>query len=150
MAAVPSMLTYRRNFRPSEEFPQPHAILAASVICADTDEEAEDLALSVAFAFFSLYTGRSHGPLLSPAEVKAKTQTLGEQERAVFKSIGDRHIVGSPATALAKLIPLIEQTRADELMILTMVHNHAARLHSYDLLAKSFEVEVVRAVAQPL
>lgn len=140
-AAVQAMNLYRDGFKPSAEFPQPHAILAASVICADTDEEAEELALSVTFAFFSLYAGLPHGPMRSPEEVKA--YRLTDEEHRVFQSVRARHIVGSPSTVQAQLEPLIAQTRADELMILTMVHDHAARRHSYDLLAQLFAVEPV-------
>jgi luciferase family oxidoreductase group 1 len=140
-AAVQAMNMYRDGFKPSAEFPEPHAILAASVICADTDEEAEDLALSVTFAFFSLYAGLTPGPMRSPEEVKA--YRLTDEEHRVFQSVRDRHIVGSPATVQKKLMPLIDQTRADELMILTMTHDHAARRHSYDLLAELFAVEPV-------
>lgn len=137
--AVPAMNLYRAQFKPSEQFAEPHAILAASVICADTDEEAEDLALSVAFAFFSLHAGIRSGALPSPAEVKMYRFT--EHEQQLFKSIKDRHIIGSPETVCSKLIPLVNQTQADELMVLTMVHDHAARLHSYELLAQVFQIE---------
>ncbi len=137
-AAVPAMTMYRRMFQPSAEFPEPHAILAASVICAETDEAAHDLALSVAFAFFSLYARLPQMSLLSPEEVKA--YTLDPQQQAIFNAIRDRHIIGSPQTVHAHLTQLIEQTHADELMVLTMVHDHAARLRSYDLLADGFGV----------
>jgi luciferase family oxidoreductase group 1 len=138
--AVPAMKLYRDGFKPSVEFPQPHAILAASIICADTDAEAEDLALSVQHAFLSIQTGRS-GPLASPAEVRAAPLTA--MERMQLNAIRDRHIVGSPATVREQIMPLIEQSQADELMILTMVHDHEARRHSYDLLAELFEVQPV-------
>jgi alkanesulfonate monooxygenase SsuD/methylene tetrahydromethanopterin reductase-like flavin-dependent oxidoreductase (luciferase family) len=62
---------------------------------------------------------------------------------------GGVEIVGSPATVMARLTPLLEQSQADELMILTMVHDHAARLHSYDLLADAFNVEPVGAAGVP-
>jgi luciferase family oxidoreductase group 1 len=137
-AAVQAMTLYREQFTPSAEFPEPHSILAASVISADTDEEADDLALSVSYAFFSLYVGRPSGPMPSPEQVKAVQ--MNDYERHVFQSVRDRHIVGSPATVMAKLQPLIEQTQADELMVLTMVHSHEARKHSYELLAEAFEV----------
>lgn len=146
-AAIPAMHMYRNNFKPSDQFPEPHAILAASVICADTDEEAEDLALSVVYAFFSLHAGRKSGGLLSPEEVKA--QNLSEHERAVFDGVRERHIIGSPSTVKAQLLRLIERTKADELMILTMVHSHEARLHSYDLLAEAFEVEPIGEKVAP-
>ena len=43
-------------------------------------------------------------------------------------------------TAAARLTALIEATRADELMITTMAYDHAARLHSYELLAEAFAI----------
>lgn len=135
-AAVPAMTAYRERFTPSDEFPRPHAILAASVICADTDEEAEELALSVAFSFFSLFTGLKHGPLRRPADVRAFPFT--REQRAVFESIRERHIVGSPDTVRALLDPLLDRTQADELMVLTMVYDHGARLRSYELLANTY------------
>jgi alkanesulfonate monooxygenase SsuD/methylene tetrahydromethanopterin reductase-like flavin-dependent oxidoreductase (luciferase family) len=134
------MQQYRKDFRPSDEFPDPHAILAVSIISADTDEEAQDLALSVQYAFFSLQTGRS-GPLRSPAEIHALP--LSSLERAQMSVIGERHFVGSPETIRERIEPLIEQTEADELMILSMIHDHTARLHSYDLMAELFEVEPI-------
>ena len=138
--AVPAMNLYRDRFKPSPEFPQPHAILAVSIICADTDAEAEDLALSVQYAFLGIQSGRS-GALFSPAEVKAVPLTNTEQMQ--LDTIRDRHFIGSPATVHEQLMPLIEQTRADELMILAMVHDHEARRHSYDLLAELFELQPV-------
>jgi luciferase family oxidoreductase group 1 len=145
--AVSAMNLYRQHFTPSDEFPKPHAILAASVICADTDEEAQDLALSVAFSFYSLYAGLKHGPLKSPDEVKA--YRFSPDQQSLFQSIAARHIVGSPATVSARLSHMIEQTRADELMVLTMVYDHDARLHSYDLLAEVCQVEPVQTRPVP-
>jgi luciferase family oxidoreductase group 1 len=136
--AIQAMTTYRQGFQPSTQFPHPHAILAASVICADTDEEAERLALSVTFAFFSLQRGLPSSAMLSPAEVEA--YPLSGYDRMQLQAVRERHIVGSPATVLRQLTPLLEQTQADELMILSMVHDHTARKQSYDLLADVFEV----------
>jgi luciferase family oxidoreductase group 1 len=141
-AAIPAMQMYRREFQPSETFPKPDAILAVSAILADTDAEADDLALSVQYAFFSLQTGRS-GPMGSPEEVKSYNLTA--VERAQLNAIRGRHFVGSPATVRDQLMSLIEQTEADELMVLSMIHNHVARRHSYDLLAEMFEVQPVTA-----
>lgn len=137
-AAVPAMRAYRQHFSPSDMFTQPHAILAVSAICADTDAEAEELALPFAFSFFSLHTGRPSAAL-TPQEVRAYPFT--PDERALFQTLLQRHIYGSPATVLPRLQALIEQTQADELMVLTVVPDHAARLHSYGLLAAAFGVQ---------
>lgn len=137
-AAIPAMRGYRESFTPSEVFPHPHAILTVSAIAADTDAEANDLALSVQYAFLNLTQGRT-GPMLSPEEVM--NQPLGAFERQQMAAIAERHFIGSPATISERLLPLIEATHADELMILTMVHNHEARLRSYELMAELFEVQ---------
>jgi alkanesulfonate monooxygenase SsuD/methylene tetrahydromethanopterin reductase-like flavin-dependent oxidoreductase (luciferase family) len=59
-------------------------------------------------------------------------------ERAQIEASRARHIIGSPSVVRAQLDELIAQTGADELMITTMVHAHAERLHSYELLAELF------------
>ena len=50
----------------------------------------------------------------------------------------ERLVVGSMDTARKRLQSLIAATQADELMITTMVYDHAARRRSYELLAKAF------------
>jgi len=138
---IPVMKLYRQQFQPSDIFPEPHAILAASIIVADTDEEARRLALSVTYAFYSLYAGLERGPMKSPEEIESYVFTADEDD--LFQKIAARHIVGSPATVKARLDQLIDQSQADELMVLSMVYNHQARLHSYNLLAEAFEVESI-------
>ena len=49
-----------------------------------------------------------------------------------------RLVVGAPATVLTRLKPLIDDTWADELMVTTMIYDHAARRRSYELLAQAF------------
>ena len=49
-----------------------------------------------------------------------------------------RLFVGAPATVREQLAPLIAATKADELMVTTMIYDHAARRHSYELLAEAF------------
>ncbi len=143
-AAVPAMRSYRQSFQPSELFPQPHAILTVSAICADTDEEAEELALPFAFSFFSLAAGLPY-TVLSPEEVRAFPFT--PEQRALFEAMLQRHIFGSPATVARRVRTLIDQTQADELMALTVVLDHAARLRSYTLLADALGVQPVADAA---
>ena len=49
-----------------------------------------------------------------------------------------RVFVGAKATVLDRLGPMIEATKADEVMVTTMIYDHAARRHSYELLAEAF------------
>jgi luciferase family oxidoreductase group 1 len=133
--AVAAMSSYRRHFKPSPALPAPHAILAAAVVAADTDAVAEQLAATVDFN----YVRRSNGeylPLASPEEAAAYPYTPIDRERIEHNRT--RLFVGAPATVRARLDPLIAATQADELMITTMIYDHAARRRSYELMAASF------------
>ena len=67
-----------------------------------------------------------------------------DSERASIARNRSRLFVGSPATLMAKLQPMITASQADELMIITAVYDHEARKKSYDLLADAFGLAVGR------
>ena len=131
----PALRAYRESFRPSPRFPEPHVILGASVICADTDERAEFLSATLSLSWVQLRTGRL-GPLPSPEEALAYPYT--PEERAALAAYRALHIVGSPATVRPQIEALVEETGANELMVSTMIHGHEERLRSYELLADAF------------
>jgi luciferase family oxidoreductase group 1 len=139
---VEAMLAYRQQFSPSRNFPQPHAMLTVSVICAGTEGEAADLATTLELAFLRLSSGRP-APLPSPAEAKAYPYTPAE--RAHIEASRGRFIVGTPETVRTQLLQMAAQTQADEIMVTTMTYDHAARLHSYELLAEAFELQAAAA-----
>jgi luciferase family oxidoreductase group 1 len=133
--AVAAMTSYRSHFKPSPALPAPHAILGAAIVSADTDADAERLAATVDLN----YVRRSKGeylPLASPEEAAAYSYTPIDRERIKYNRT--RLFVGAPATVRARLDPLLAATQADELMITTMIYDHAARRHSYELMADSF------------
>ncbi len=135
--AVAAMTSYRQHFKPSPALPAPHAILATAVVAADTDAEAERLAATVDLN----YVRRSKGeymPLASPDEAAAYPYTPIDRER--IKHNRTRLFVGAPATVRARLDPMIAATQTDELMITTMIYDHAARRHSYELMAAAYEL----------
>ncbi len=126
------MLAYREQFTPSESLPRPIAILTVSVICADTDAEAERLSSSLLVSFARLRTGQK--PLLLAPD-DALTYEFSEAERAAVEAIAQLQIVGSPGKVKQRIAELVKRTAADEVMVATMVHGHAERLRSYQLLA---------------
>jgi luciferase family oxidoreductase group 1 len=130
-----AMRLYRDNFRPSAAQAAPYAILATHVVCADTDAEAERLASTVELNFVRRAKGE-YLPLASPEEAAAYDYTAADRARIAQNRA--RLAVGAPATVKAKLTPLIEATRADELMVTTMIYDHAARRRSYELLKEAF------------
>jgi len=105
------------------------------VVCADTDEEADRLARTVDLNFVRRAKGE-YLPLASPEEATA--YDYAPVDRARIASNRQRMSIGSPATVKARLAPLLEATQAQELMVTTMIHDHAARKHSYELLAGIF------------
>jgi luciferase family oxidoreductase group 1 len=133
--AASAMLTYREHFKPSPTLAEPYAILGAAVIAADNDAEADRIASSAELHFARRAKGE-YVPLASPEEAAAYPYSPIDRERIARHR--DRLIVGGVDTVTKRLRPLIEATRADELMVTTMVYDHAARRHSYELLAHAF------------
>jgi len=145
--AVEAMRMYREQFVPSDALPEPRTILTVSVICADTDERADKLASSSALSFLRLRSGQP-GLLPSPEEAAAYPYT--PMERMQMEASRTRTIIGAPATVRVRLDELIAQTSADELMVTSMIHAHAERLHSYELLAAMFGLELSAGQTLPL
>ena len=75
-------------------------------------------------------------PLPSVEEALAYPYT--DSERASIARNRSRLFVGSPATVMAKLQPMIAASQADELMVITAVYDHEARKKSYSLLADAW------------
>ena len=133
--ASPPLGIYRQSFRPSEAFPEPHAIVAVSTVCAEDDAEAERLARSMQLVWVRLQRGE-FAPIPTPEEAEAYPYTA--RELAVVESYRHLQIIGSPETVRARIDALATETGSDEVMVTTMVHDHAARLRSYELLAGAY------------
>jgi luciferase family oxidoreductase group 1 len=132
--AAPAMLAYRQRFQPSAAFPKPHAILGAAVVCAPTDDEAQFLAGTMDLAWLRIQSGQFL-PLPSPETAAAYPFT--DYEREAIADYRRLAIVGSPQTVRDKLLPMIEDSQADELMVVSNLYGHEQRLRSYQLLSKA-------------
>ena len=135
--AVDAMRTYRRDYVSTGWRASPYAILAVAAIVAETDVDAERLAVSTDFNRLQRERGQ-YAPLISVEDALAYPYT--ESDRAIIARNRGRLFVGSPATVIEKLAPLVEATQADEVMVITSVFDHAARRHSYELLAQAFGI----------
>lgn len=138
--AVGPMLSYRAHFKPSEALPAPAAILAVAVVTADGAEAAERMASSADLHFVRRAKGEFL-PLASPEEAAAYPYTPVDRERIARQR--ERLVVGSIDSVKSRLLSLAKATQADELMITTMAYDHAARRHSYELLADAFALTPV-------
>jgi luciferase family oxidoreductase group 1 len=110
----------------------PRVAVAVSAICADSDEEAEELASSMRMAWALLRSGR-----LTPVPRVARALRYLE-ENHLDGIPGRRAIVGSPATVKAGIEQVAAEYGADETIVVTITHDHAARRRSYELIAAAF------------
>jgi luciferase family oxidoreductase group 1 len=133
--AVAAMTSYRAHFKPSPALDHPHAILGVAAVAADSDAEAERLAATIDLNTVRRARGE-YLPLASPEEAAAYDYSPIDRER--IRQARNRLFAGTPKTILARLAPFIAETQADEVMITTMIYDHAARRHSYELLAEAF------------
>ena len=121
---------YRERFRPGRHFAEPRASLAVGVVCAESEEEAWRLASSLELWRRRIGMGRDRG-IPSPDEALAE---LGAGWRPSAHE-GARAVIGDPAQVAAGLRGLAARYEVDEVMTVTVTHDHAARIRSYELLA---------------
>jgi luciferase family oxidoreductase group 1 len=138
---------YRNHFQPSVHLSAPRAIVALGAVCASTDAEAERLATSVRLLGRRL----RQGDLRPIASVEEAERELGAVGTFDFGEAGEwpRHVAGAPHTVRGRLEAMAQALAVEELMIVTIVHDHGARLRSYELLARAFELKAAEPVRAP-
>jgi luciferase family oxidoreductase group 1 len=124
---------YRSTFRPSKYLDKPYVMLGFNVFAADTDDEARVLATSMQQSFVNLRSGR---PGRLPPPWPGYYEESSGAARALLDMVLTCTAVGSQATVREKVSEFIAETRADELMIAGAMHDHRARLHSYEIAAQ--------------
>jgi luciferase family oxidoreductase group 1 len=134
----PALEHYRSHFIPAAGS-QPQIILALTVICAETDNEAERLASSARLFRRRVRQGDARGAIPTPEEALAE---LGPRVSEPANEAGEwpRYVTGGPERVRSQLIDMASQLAVDELMVVTIVHDHRARLRSYELLAEAFNL----------
>ncbi len=125
---------YREGYRPSADWPQPHAMVGVNVVCADTDDEAAFHFTSIQQRFLGMQRGQ-RGPLPRPIEPAQLESMWLPQEKFNVQRMLAASACGSPASVQKQLASIVEQTAADELIVAGAVFEHGARLRSYELLA---------------
>lgn len=128
-----ALKVYRDNFQPSEYLDKPNAMVAANVVVAESDDEAQFLFSSQQQAFVNLRTGRV-GSL--PKPVMNYVDSLPFNHRLVVDQALSCSVVGSPETVKQGLEKLIVDTKADELIVTSPIWDNKKRLDSFTLLAR--------------
>ena len=123
---------YRREFRPSARLDRPHAMLALNVIVADDDAQARRLFTTLQQSFVNLRRGRLG---LVPPPIDDIEAYWTPQEKAGVQNALACSVVGSPETVREGLRAFVARHRPDELMLTANIHDHAARVRSFELAA---------------
>src|SRR5262245_42782879 len=122
---------YRERFKPSDRLARPCVMLGVNIVAAETDEEARFLASSGRQSVANLRAGR---PIRLPPPSK-------EWERDVHESADPLRrtrvsFVGSPPTVEREVRQFLDRTHADELIVVSAIYDHVARLRSYEIAAE--------------
>lgn len=123
---------YRRRFRPSQQLDRPYAAVGVNVIGAETDREALRLATTQKMSFTNLIRGEL---ALSQRPIDDMDTYWTQAEKSHATRMLARSIVGSPATLRVGIDALVAETGADELIVVSDVYDHDARLRSFELIA---------------
>jgi hypothetical protein len=111
-------------------------MVGVNVFAADTDAEARRQFTSLQQAFLGIIRG-ARTELQPPVDRMDGKWTL--QEQSHVKGMTRVSAVGSPATVRAALEALLTETGADELIVTAQIHDHDARLRSFELTADVFK-----------
>ena len=129
---LPALQIYRSRFKPSAQLAQPYAMVGVNIIAAESDAEARRLATTQQMSFANILRG-ARG--LSKPPIDDIESYWSPTEKAQVSKMLDRSIIGSPDTVCAGIDRLVAETGADELMIVSDVYEHSARLRSLELIA---------------
>jgi luciferase family oxidoreductase group 1 len=125
---------YQRGFDPGVRLAAPRTAVATWALAADTEEEAWELTASSRMAMAMLRRGR----LIPVPPVEQALRFLAAEGEAVGAS--RRITAGTPDQVRAGIETLAQQYGADEVIVVTITHDHAARRRSYELIADAFEL----------
>ncbi|RJF97261.1 LLM class flavin-dependent oxidoreductase [Noviherbaspirillum saxi] len=125
---------YRACFQPSATLEKPYAMVGLNVFAADSEQDAQYLSTSHRQMHVNLVRGT---PGQMPPPVRSMDGLWSPPEQASVESTLRASIIGDPVSVKAQLQAFIDATQADELMINSMIFDHAARLRSYEIVAQT-------------
>lgn len=129
---LPALSIYRSRFKPSQQLDKPYAMVGVNIVAAETDEEARRLFTTQQMSFTSIFRGARE---LSQPPIDNIDTYWTDVEKAQVQRMLTRAIIGSPSTVKAGMEALVEETAADELIIVSDIFDHEKRLRSFELIA---------------
>ncbi|WP_458720856.1 LLM class flavin-dependent oxidoreductase [Candidatus Nitrosocosmicus sp. R] len=123
---------YKERFQPSKTLQEPYVMAAVNVFAADTDEEASRLFTSVQLMALGMIR-KNHGLLQPPIdnidEIWDQLEKYAVGERLKYS------FVGNPSKVKKGLESFLNRTQVDEIMGVSHIYDHTARLHSFEILS---------------
>jgi luciferase family oxidoreductase group 1 len=141
-SALDAVNAYRVAFTPSPFLNAPRVLVSADVVVAPDDATARRLASPYGLWVRNIRVGNGAEPYPTPEE--ADVHDWVDEDRALVADRVDTQFVGSAASVADQLEILAADTDADELMVTTVTHDHADRVHSYELLAAEWAARGAR------
>jgi luciferase family oxidoreductase group 1 len=129
---------YRERFSPERELRAPRTAVGVWVLCAPTDEEAQHLATSARMTLTLLRRGEL---IPVPSPERAIEFLVSEGKAVDGRMPGRRGIVGSPERVREGIERVASEYGAEEVIVVTITHDHRARRRSYELLAEAMGLE---------
>lgn len=132
---------YNDHFQPNEILKEDsHSMIATLAICAETEEEANRLAMSSDLLFLGIRTGMEM-PYL-PSVQTAIDYPYTEMDRLHIQQIRQRRVIGTPEQVKEQLLRMGEAFQVGEILINSPIYDEKARIHSYKLIAEAFGMSV--------
>jgi len=130
---IPAVDLYRSRFRTGVDLTSPYLILGVNVVAADSDDEARWLASSGREAVASLRMGR---PIQLPPPSREWEKEVVPFDPSALAMLQSISIVGGPDTVRRGIEEFVDRMRPDELIVMSHIYDHAARLRSYEIVAE--------------
>ena len=127
-----AMETYRKSFQPSKTQPSPKANVCIFVVCSDTQEKAEEIALSQDLWLLSVERG------LDTRIPSPKQKKLSPRDKEKIIENRKRMIVGTPQKVKEEILKLSDFYQTDEFMIINNTFQFEDKVRTYHLLAEAF------------
>jgi len=136
--------TYRKNFLPSEQYPDPEAILSIFVLCGETEEKAFQMRKLQDYILLQFERG-NFGPFPEYKDIHAYKFSPGELERIKYNS--GRVISGTKEDVKDQLTHLANDFGVDEIIISTMGDSAETRKRSFELVSEAFQLEAANLIS---
>lgn len=137
---APLAQVYRDHFKPSIHLSKPHVMVATWAIAAPTHAEAVRLSLPASMMMAHLIRGELIPvPLVETAELWAANNPAAPMRRRIT--------LGTPPEVHAALDKVAAEYDADEMMLVNIMSDHAARKRSYELVAAEYGLAALAEAA---